>query len=91
MQINVRLMIKPASQINPIFEPLPNNGEATEIPEDLIEELEEDLEDKSEAVPHADILMRLLKQVKPVDFDKFTKLMQDLGFYWLAWNHSPWK
>ena len=29
--------------------------------------------------------------VKPVDFDKFTKLMQDLGFYWLAWNHSPWK
>ena len=27
--------------------------------------------------------------VKPVDFDKFTKLMDDLGFYWLAWNHKP--
>ena len=27
--------------------------------------------------------------VKPVDFAKFTKLMQDLGFYWLAWNQRP--
>jgi CheY-like chemotaxis protein len=24
--------------------------------------------------------------VKPLDFDKFTHLMNDLGFYWLAWN-----
>ena len=28
--------------------------------------------------------------VKPVDFDKFTKLMRDMGFYWLGWNHHPW-
>lgn len=28
--------------------------------------------------------------VKPVDFAKFTQLMDDLGFYWLAWNHHPW-
>ncbi len=28
--------------------------------------------------------------VKPLDFDKFTKLMNDLGFYWLGWNHFPW-
>jgi DNA-binding response OmpR family regulator len=28
--------------------------------------------------------------VKPVDFDQFNKLMDDLGFYWLAWNHYPW-
>jgi CheY-like chemotaxis protein len=27
--------------------------------------------------------------VKPVDFDKFTKLLDDLGFYWLAWNREP--
>jgi CheY-like chemotaxis protein len=27
--------------------------------------------------------------VKPIDFDKFRKLMDDLGFYWLAWNHHP--
>ena len=64
-------MNKPASQFNPIFEPLPNNGETTEIPEDLIEELEEDLDDKSDAIPHAEILMRLLKQVKSVDFDRW--------------------
>ena len=28
--------------------------------------------------------------VKPVDFDKFSQLMDDLGFYWLAWNEYPW-
>jgi CheY-like chemotaxis protein len=28
--------------------------------------------------------------VKPVDFDSFTRMMEDLGFYWLAWNHYPW-
>lgn len=28
--------------------------------------------------------------VKPVDFNNFTRMMEDLGFYWLAWNHYPW-
>lgn len=28
--------------------------------------------------------------VKPLDFEKFTQLMDDLGFYWLGWNHYPW-
>lgn len=27
--------------------------------------------------------------VKPVDFDKFTRLMEDLVFYWLKWNRRP--
>jgi len=27
--------------------------------------------------------------VKPVDFEKFNQLMNDLGFYWLAWNQNP--
>ena len=27
--------------------------------------------------------------VKPVDFDAFRQLMDDLGFYWLAWNRHP--
>ncbi|NQU64582.1 MAG: response regulator [SAR324 cluster bacterium] len=27
--------------------------------------------------------------VKPVDFEKFNQLMDDLGFYWLAWNQKP--
>ena len=28
--------------------------------------------------------------VKPVDFDQFTQLMSNLGFYWLGWNRHPW-
>jgi len=27
--------------------------------------------------------------IKPVDFRSFARLMQDLGFYWLMWNHHP--
>lgn len=27
--------------------------------------------------------------VKPVDFEKFTKLLDAFGFYWLAWNQFP--
>ncbi len=28
--------------------------------------------------------------VKPMDFEKFTQLMDELGFYWLGWNYQPW-
>lgn len=28
--------------------------------------------------------------VKPVDFTKFTDLLQTLGYYWLAWNQKPY-
>ncbi len=28
--------------------------------------------------------------VKPVDFIRFTEMMDDLGFYWLGWNYFPW-
>ncbi len=28
--------------------------------------------------------------VKPVEFNKFTQLMDILGFYWLGWNVCPW-
>ena len=27
--------------------------------------------------------------VKPMDFDKFEGLMDDLGYYWLDWNQNP--
>lgn len=27
---------------------------------------------------------------KPVDFECFSNLLQDLGYYWLAWNKRPW-
>jgi DNA-binding response OmpR family regulator len=27
--------------------------------------------------------------VKPVGFQEFKKLMDDLGFYWLGWNTNP--
>jgi CheY-like chemotaxis protein len=27
--------------------------------------------------------------VKPVGYDEFTRLMNDLGFYWLGWNTCP--
>jgi CheY-like chemotaxis protein len=29
--------------------------------------------------------------VKPVDYAKFSQLMDDLGFYWLVWNQHPWQ
>jgi len=28
--------------------------------------------------------------VKPVGFDEFKKMMDDLGFYWLSWNTNPY-
>ena len=27
---------------------------------------------------------------KPVNFTEFSRLLRDLGFYWLAWNKRPW-
>ncbi|UFS72782.1 response regulator [Geomonas sp. RF6] len=27
---------------------------------------------------------------KPVAFADFSRLLKDLGFYWLAWNRRPW-
>ena len=27
--------------------------------------------------------------IKPLDFEGFTALMEDLGFYWLGWNYYP--
>ncbi len=27
---------------------------------------------------------------KPMDYERFTQLMDELGYYWLAWNHNPW-
>ncbi len=29
--------------------------------------------------------------VKPLDFNQFKTMMDDLGFYWLCWNRYPWK
>jgi CheY-like chemotaxis protein len=29
--------------------------------------------------------------VKPVDYEKFRALMNDLGFYWMSWNTYPYK
>lgn len=28
--------------------------------------------------------------VKPLDFEDFSTMMDDLGLYWLSWNHYPW-
>lgn len=29
--------------------------------------------------------------VKPVDFDKFKRMTEHLGYYWLVWNQHPWR
>ena len=29
--------------------------------------------------------------VKPMDFSSFESLMEELGYYWLAWNQNPWR
>ena len=29
--------------------------------------------------------------VKPTNYDDFKQLMNDIGFYWLGWNHTPLK
>lgn len=28
--------------------------------------------------------------VKPMDYEKFETLMDDMGFYWMVWNKAPW-
>lgn len=28
--------------------------------------------------------------VKPLDFNQFSQMMQELGIYWLGWNHVAW-
>lgn len=28
--------------------------------------------------------------VKPIDYEKFHQLMDDLGYYWMGWNQDPW-
>lgn len=28
--------------------------------------------------------------VKPIGFREFSELLNDLGFFWLAWNRQPW-
>lgn len=28
--------------------------------------------------------------IKPLDFTRFSELIQEMGFYWLRWNHFPW-
>ena len=28
--------------------------------------------------------------IKPLDFEGYTTLMEDLSFYWLGWNYYPW-
>lgn len=27
---------------------------------------------------------------KPIDFNDFSRMLKDLGFFWLAWNRCPW-
>jgi len=27
---------------------------------------------------------------KPIDFNDFSRMLKDLGFFWLAWNRRPW-
>ena len=29
--------------------------------------------------------------VKPLDFEKFERMVEHIGFYWLVWNRHPWR
>lgn len=29
--------------------------------------------------------------VKPLDFDKFERMTEHFGYYWLVWNQHPWR
>ena len=29
--------------------------------------------------------------VKPLDFEKFERMVEHVGFYWLVWNRHPWR
>ncbi len=40
---------------------------------------------------HAELIVRSFEDHRVVNsIEKFTTLMEELGFYWLGWNHYPW-
>src|SRR6266511_2923342 len=64
-----------------VLEAIKNNGELKNIPVVVLTTSEAE---KDVTRAYSNYVNSYL--VKPVGYDEFSKLMTDLGFYWLGWN-----
>lgn len=69
-----------------VLEEIKTSRELRRIPVVILTTSEAELDVASAYERHANSYL-----VKPIDFEKFQKLMDDLGFYWLSWNLYPWE
>jgi CheY-like chemotaxis protein len=67
-----------------VLETIKNSADTRQIPVVVLTSSEAERDMVSAYQHHANSYL-----VKPVDFGKFSGMMQALGFYWLAWNRRP--
>lgn len=67
-----------------ILKDIKNTDELCSIPVVVLTTSEADRDITRAYLNHANSYL-----VKPVGYEEFNKLMEDMGFYWLGWNTSP--
>lgn len=67
-----------------VLHQLKNDEELCKIPVVVLTSSEAEADRVKAYTDHANSYL-----VKPLDFDKFNQLLDDLGYYWLAWNKPP--